>query len=154
MRPVIGAAALGALALGGAIVLATSRHSPDAQAQPQASAAIPAPTTAAPVNALNDSASQPVVTPAVATSQTTTIATPAAQRVVYRTTTTTTSRHRVVRHTQSAKKSGLIIGGSAAGGALVGSLVGGGKGALVGGLVGGAAGTVYDRKTRHHVRRE
>jgi len=36
----------------------------------------------------------------------------------------------------------------------VGGLVGGKKGAVIGGLVGGTAGTVYDRKTRHKVRRE
>jgi outer membrane lipoprotein SlyB len=60
----------------------------------------------------------------------------------------------VVRHTRSTKHSVEIIGGSTIGGALVGGLVGGKKGAVIGGLVGGGAGTVYDRKTRHKVRRE
>jgi hypothetical protein len=40
-----------------------------------------------------------------------------------------------------------IIGGSAAGGALIGGLAGGGKGAGIGALVGGAGGFVYDRLT-------
>lgn len=155
MRPVIGAAALGALALGGAIVLATSRHSSNAQANQPAAAAAPAPVTSTTLadTTVVPAPGQPVAISTAPGYQ----AIPVAQRVVTRervVSRTATPRTRLVRHTRSAKKSALIIGGSAAGGALVGSLVGGGKGALVGGLVGGAAGTVYDRKTRHKVRRE
>ena len=43
--------------------------------------------------------------------------------------------------------SAAIVGGSAAGGALVGALAGGGTGAGIGALAGGGAGLVYDRLT-------
>jgi len=43
--------------------------------------------------------------------------------------------------------SAAIVGGSAAGGAIIGGLAGGGKGAGIGALAGGAAGLVYDRAT-------
>ncbi len=49
---------------------------------------------------------------------------------------------------RSPQKRAAIIGGSAAGGALVGGLAGGGKGALIGAGVGGAGGYLYDRATR------
>ena len=39
------------------------------------------------------------------------------------------------------KRTAAIGGGSAAGGAIIGGIAGGGKGALIGGLIGGAAGT-------------
>ena len=52
------------------------------------------------------------------------------------------------------KKDALEIGAPAAGGAIIGALVGGKKGALIGGLVGGAAGTVYERKTHKKVVRQ
>jgi len=39
------------------------------------------------------------------------------------------------------------VGGSAATGAAIGALAGGGKGAAIGGIAGGAAGFVYDRHT-------
>jgi hypothetical protein len=45
------------------------------------------------------------------------------------------------------KRSVAIVGGSAAGGALIGGLAGGGKGAGIGALAGGAGGLVYDRLT-------
>jgi uncharacterized protein YcfJ len=44
-------------------------------------------------------------------------------------------------------RSAAIVGGSAAGGALIGALAGGGKGAAVGALVGGGGGLIYDRAT-------
>lgn len=49
---------------------------------------------------------------------------------------------------RSAGKSALIIGGSAATGAAIGGLAGGGKGAAIGAVSGGAAGLIYDRLTR------
>jgi hypothetical protein len=46
------------------------------------------------------------------------------------------------------KRNAPIVGG-AAGGALIGGFVGGGKGALIGGAVGGGGGYLYKR-SRHH----
>jgi len=43
--------------------------------------------------------------------------------------------------------SAAIVGGSAAGGALLGALVGGGNGAAIGALAGGGSGLIYDRAT-------
>lgn len=60
--------------------------------------------------------------------------------------------HYVVRR-RSTRKSVAIVGGSAAGGALIGAMVGGGKGAGIGALVGGAGGYIYDRKTHKKVYR-
>jgi hypothetical protein len=54
---------------------------------------------------------------------------------------------RVVVRRRKFSHSAAIVGGSAAAGAGIGALAGGGKGAIVGGLVGGGAGYVYDRKT-------
>jgi hypothetical protein len=48
---------------------------------------------------------------------------------------------------RSTKASAAIVGGSAAAGAAVGAIAGGGKGAAIGALTGGAAGLVYDRMT-------
>jgi hypothetical protein len=152
MRPIIGAVALGALAVGGGIVLATSRHPSNAQAS---QAAAPVATMAAPVPAA------PVAPTAIDTTVTRPVAVPVAQtvttrRVVYRNgvayRTAAPARTRYVQQTRSGVHSAEIIGGSAVGGALIGGLVGGKKGAIIGGLVGGGAGTVYDRKTRHKVR--
>jgi len=61
-------------------------------------------------------------------------------------------RHRRVVHrtyvkTRSHKKSAAIVGGSAATGAAIGALAGGGKGAAIGALAGGAGGFAYDRHT-------
>ena len=50
---------------------------------------------------------------------------------------------------RSWKKSALIIGGSAAGGAVVGAILDGKSGAKKGAIVGGIAGTVYDIATRN-----
>jgi hypothetical protein len=87
------------------------------------------------------------------------------ERVVYRdrvverpvTRTRTTARRSVaytparteVKQGRSWKKSALIIGGSAAGGAGVGALLGGGSGAKKGAVVGGIGGLVYDLATRN-----
>ena len=50
------------------------------------------------------------------------------------------------RHHNTAK----TVGGTAAGGALVGALAGGGKGALIGGAAGAGAGVVADKIRKHH----
>lgn len=50
------------------------------------------------------------------------------------------------RHHTGAK----IVGGSAAGGAVVGALAGGPKGALVGGAVGAAGGAIANKAREHH----
>ena len=52
-----------------------------------------------------------------------------------------------VEKRRSKKKSAAIIGGSAATGAAIGALAGGGKGAAIGAIAGGAGGLVYDRAT-------
>ena len=58
-------------------------------------------------------------------------------------------RHRrvVVVRKRKFSHSAAIVGGSAAGGAAIGALAGGGKGAAIGALAGGGAGLLYDRKT-------
>jgi hypothetical protein len=54
-----------------------------------------------------------------------------------------------VRQGRSTRTSVEIVAGSAAGGAAIGALAGGGKGAAIGALSGGAAGFVYDRLTHN-----
>jgi len=145
----IGAVALGALAVGGGLVLATSRMSSNSQAYqapaPVATAAAPAPAPAM----IETTTAPPVAAPAT---QTVTTRRVVRNGAAYRT--AAPARSRVVVHKRSTKKSVAIIGGSTVGGAIVGGLVGGKKGAIVGGLVGGTAGTVYDRKTRKKVYRQ
>ena len=118
----LAAGALGLLVLGGATVAAFRSPSP----------------TTAPVTA------QPALAPAATTVPVVAAAPPQTVRVVER-----TPRPYVKK--RSGKKSALIIGGSAVGGALIGNAVGGKKATIVGGVVGAAAGTVYDRKTRKKV---
>lgn len=67
---------------------------------------------------------------------------------------TTSSRPRYVVKRRSTGKSVAIVGGSAAAGAGIGALAGGGKGAGIGAIAGGAAGLIYDRKTHKKVVRE
>jgi hypothetical protein len=58
-------------------------------------------------------------------------------------------RYREYRTTRPWTHSAAIVGGSAAGGAAIGALAGGGKGAAIGALAGGAGGFIYDRLTRN-----
>jgi hypothetical protein len=78
---------------------------------------------------------------------------PVVERVVYRE--PVVKRRAPVRRTvvrddgRSWKKSALIIGGSAAGGAGVGALLDGKGGAKKGAVIGGVGGLVYDLATRN-----
>lgn len=105
----------------------------------------PQPAVTQPAMNFNNEAATPAATPAPAAQ---TAQEPArVQPVVARRTVRRYQGSRVVVRKRSWKKSAAIIGGSAAGGAAIGALAGGGKGAAIGALAGGAAGTVYDRAT-------
>jgi hypothetical protein len=73
---------------------------------------------------------------------------PAVQRVVTRPRVTRVSSAREVEPRRSWKKSALIIGGSTAGAAGIGGLIGGKKGALIGAGVGGGAAAIYEAMKR------
>jgi uncharacterized protein YcfJ len=122
----LAAGALGLLVLGGATVAAFRSPAPAVAVTPIAPAEPVAVAQTAP-----SATTVPVVT----------VAEPQTVRVVQR------QPRRYVKK-RSGKKSALIIGGSAIGGALIGNAVGGKKATIVGGVAGAAAGTVYDRKTR------
>jgi hypothetical protein len=77
----------------------------------------------------------------------------ATRRRYFRSRYRTTRNGRYTVKTRSKAKSAAIIGGSAAGGAAIGALAGGGKGAAIGALVGGGGGLIYDRKTHKKVYR-
>ena len=80
---------------------------------------------------------------------------PVVERVVYRERPVTRARSSSVRYREpvrqnrSWKKSALIIGGSAAGGAGLGAIVDGKGGAKKGAIIGGVGGLVYDLATRN-----
>jgi hypothetical protein len=57
-------------------------------------------------------------------------------------------RHR--RHGRSKKHSIEIVAGTAAAGAAIGAIAGGGPGAAIGAIAGGGAGFTYDRLTHNH----
>jgi hypothetical protein len=65
---------------------------------------------------------------------------PRRTRVVY-------SKSRSRHHHRPFSHSAAIVGGSAAAGAGIGALAGGGRGAGIGALAGGAGGLIYDRLT-------
>jgi hypothetical protein len=64
---------------------------------------------------------------------------PAGDRVVYR---------EEEPQTRSWQKTAMIIGGSTAGGAGIGGIVGGKKGALIGAAIGGGASSIYEATRR------
>jgi len=67
---------------------------------------------------------------------------------VYRT--ASSNREYPSRQGRSWKKSAIIIGGSAAGGAGLGAIVDGKSGAKKGAIIGGIGGLVYDIATRNN----
>jgi hypothetical protein len=73
----------------------------------------------------------------------------APQPVARRTVSQRTYSSEEVQPKRTWQKSALLIGGSAAGGAGVGALIGGKKGAGIGALLGGGSAAVYDQIKRH-----
>jgi hypothetical protein len=75
-----------------------------------------------------------------------------AQPTVYRTVAPAAQQSRVVVSEQPArrswKKTAMVIGGSSAGGAGIGGIIGGKKGALIGAALGGGAASIYEA-TKH-----
>jgi hypothetical protein len=76
--------------------------------------------------------------------------TSAPRRTVARTSQRTNERVYVedARPRRTWQKSAMIIGGSAASGAGVGAIVGGGKGAAIGAAIGGGAASIYEASKR------
>ena len=58
--------------------------------------------------------------------------------------------YRARHHGRSKKHSIEIVAGSAAAGAAIGAIAGGGPGAAIGAISGGGAGFIYDRLTHNH----
>jgi len=77
--------------------------------------------------------------------------TSAPRRTVYRTSQSTSERvyREDAKPRRTWQKSAMIIGGSAASGAGVGAIVGGGKGAAIGAAIGGGAASIYEATKRH-----
>jgi hypothetical protein len=99
---------------------------------------------------------QGLMAPALVPAVQTFAAQPAVERVVYRERPVTRSRtvsqtryREPVNNGRSWKKSALIIGGSAAGGAGLGAVVDGKSGAKKGAIIGGVGGLVFDLATRN-----
>jgi hypothetical protein len=74
---------------------------------------------------------------------------PAVRRVATQRTYSSGASDRVTAPKRTWQKSALLIGGSAAGGAGVGALIGGKKGAGIGALLGGGSAAIYDQVKRH-----
>lgn len=101
---------------------------------------------------LDNAAARPT-TPAPVAAQPVAPARPVATGAAPRPQSRTVSERRYVQSgpvykKRSTKKSVAIVGGSAAAGAAIGAIAGGGKGAAIGALAGGGGGFVYDRMTR------
>jgi uncharacterized protein YcfJ len=62
------------------------------------------------------------------------------------------ARARAAQHQHNARhhSNAKVIGGSAAGGAVIGALAGGGKGALIGGAIGAGGGAVANKVRNDH----
>ena len=73
---------------------------------------------------------------------------PVARRTVYTTAAPVQERVTRERSGRSWKKTAMIIGGSTAGGAGVGGIMGGKKGALIGAAIGGGAASIYEATKR------
>ena len=69
-------------------------------------------------------------------------------RTVYRTAAPAQERVVTRESGRSWKKTAMVIGGSTAGGAGVGAIVGGKKGALIGAALGGGAASIYEATKR------
>ena len=95
---------------------------------------------------------QPRATTAAAPVRIVRTAAQAPTRTVYRAAAPDPERTVVYREaaqpTRSKTKTALIIGGSAAGGAGLGGIVGGKKGALIGAALGGGAASIYEATRR------
>lgn len=78
------------------------------------------------------------------------VANPTASRAVYRSAAPAQERVVVARERSGRtwQKTAMVIGGSTAGGAGVGGLVGGKKGALIGAALGGGAASIYEATKR------
>jgi len=86
----------------------------------------------------------------VPVSQRTVLANPTATRTVYHSAAPVqrTVAAREDRAGRSWKKTAMVIGGSTAGGAGVGGIMGGKKGALIGAAIGGGAASIYEASKR------
>lgn len=145
---------VGALLMAGVLLFVNGQNAPALQAAgpyapaPMAPAMVQVPLAQAQMAGLVP-LSAPMMVPAM---QTYAPAQPAVERVVYRdrpvTRTRTVTRARQPEG-RTWKKSALIIGGSAAGGAGLGAIVDGKGGAKKGALIGGVGGLVFDLATRH-----
>ena len=60
------------------------------------------------------------------------------------------AKHIQERHDARHHTKAKVVGGSAAGGAVVGALAGGGKGALIGGALGAGGGLVANKVRKDH----
>jgi hypothetical protein len=72
-----------------------------------------------------------------------------ARQVVYTEPARVSRQSEDVRSGRSWKKTAMIIGGSTAGGAGIGGIMGGKKGALIGAAIGGGAASIYEATKRH-----
>lgn len=138
MRP-IAAAAVGALIAG------VGMYAVGARAQNNPFAEVPALVQTVDGQYVRIPAATPVVVPRAVPAQI------APQQTVYRTAAPASDRRVVVSEQparRSWKKTAMVIGGSSAGGAGVGGLIGGKKGALIGAALGGGAASIYEA-TKH-----